>query len=721
MPETDRFDCKLCQRSNNVDDMVFCAVCQEWYHYQCVGVTSAIANESWMCARCAALPSSTRIGELSGSDLVFPATNVNVSSTMTTDPPLAAAPNSSVVTIATNSGLTLAGTAAFSTTSSTVPPGLAPPAVAGPSGRVPATMISTTTTNFGQPLLTEQARASLQWVQEHRAFLEQQLEESHKKELERKKAMLSQLANNALQGVISGAASNSFNEQSAAVGVGNVGGWLGRMIDEMDNLSITPVSTGPQVTTPVTPVFNNSSTPTTAGSANQYVFDPSFSSLMFGVPSAMSRVSTGPVSSGQCSTTPSIPLYGYSPPGGDHSRQISAFPISTQVSSMDLRNANMTNVVTACPTIPTVSIPQPSVYGGFSVNASAPRLNQNPIVSQAPVGGYYPASSALPSSFPCPLRLNWALYKQQLATADLRTFAGFMSMLVAAASDVTVTTDSKQPRSGRGERGRDKNFLNAHAASEPTTKQHCQEEEPRKSEVKEVLCLACDGRNHKVKDCATFKRWDVNSRWKTIQDHSLCRTCLGKHGRRPCKIQTVCGVEGCQQRHHQLLHSSAQKQRPSGKEGQNTIKQSDNSGGGLNAHRATKKSTLFRIVPVKLSWKGKSVQTYAFLDDGSDMTLVEQSIAERLGIDDGEPIPLCLTWTSNVTRQEPKSQRIRLEISGEGKNELFALHDARTVSSLNLPKQTLNYGDLARKYTYLRGYRDLIVSDIARIVSACDF
>ncbi|XP_062704459.1 uncharacterized protein LOC134286801 [Aedes albopictus] len=278
-----------------------------------------------------------------------------------------------------------------------------------------------------------------------------------------------------------------------------------------------------------------------------------------------------------------------------------------------------------------------------------------------------------------------------------------MSMLVAAASDVTVTTDSKQPRSGRGERGRDKNFLNAHAASEPTTKQHCQEEEPRKSEVKEVLCLACDGRNHKVKDCATFKRWDVNSRWKTIQDHSLCRTCLGKHGRRPCKIQTVCGVEGCQQRHHQLLHSSAQKQRPSGKEGQNTTKQSDNSGGGLNAHRATKKSTLFRIVPVKLSWKGKSVQTYAFLDDGSDMTLVEQSIAERLGIDDGEPIPLCLTWTSNVTRQEPKSQRIRLEISGEGKNELFSLHDARTVSSLNLPKQTLNYGDLARKYTYLRG------------------
>nr|XP_029718260.1 uncharacterized protein LOC115261040 [Aedes albopictus] len=216
MPETDRFDCKLCRRSNNVDDMVFCAMCQEWYHYQCVGVTSAVANESWMCARCAALPSSTRIGELYGSDPVFPATIINAPSPRTTDSLSALASTSSVVSLATNVGL--ATSAALSTVSSTVPPGLVPPAVAGPSGWVPAMTTTATTTNFGQPLLTEQARASLQWVQDHRAFLEQQLEESHRKELERKKALLGQLTNNALQSVISGAASISFNEQPAAVG-----------------------------------------------------------------------------------------------------------------------------------------------------------------------------------------------------------------------------------------------------------------------------------------------------------------------------------------------------------------------------------------------------------------------------------------------------------------------------------------------------------------------
>ncbi|XP_029734329.2 uncharacterized protein LOC115269635 [Aedes albopictus] len=856
MPETDRFDCKLCRRSNNVDDMVFCAVCQEWYHYQCVGVTSAVANESWMCARCSALPSSTRIGELFGSDPVFPATIINVPSPRTTESPSAVASTSSVVSHGTNPGLPLATSAAFSTVSSTAPPGLVPPAVAGPSGWVPATTTTAITTNYGQSLLTEQARASLQWVQDHRAFLEQQLEESHRKELERKKALLGQLTNNALQSVISGAASNSFNEQPATVGgVDNVGGWLGRMIGEMENLSVTAASAGLQVTAPLAPVLN-SSTPTTTGSASQCIFDPSLSSLLLGVPSSMPRVPAGSLYEGQYTTMPSIPLYGYSPPGADHSRQISAFPTSNQASLMGLGNANLTNVVTACPTVPTASIPQAPVYGGLSGSTSVPRIHPNPIVSQSPMGGYYPVNSpqAIPLQYPMvptqqqllarqvmprdlppfrgdpedwPLfftaytnstaacgytnvenlarlqralqgkafdavksrlllpacvpqvmstlymlygrpeliiqtlldkvretpapkadrletlitfgmavqnlcdhieatgqmahlcnpvllrelvdkvpaqqRLNWALYKQQFATADLRTFAGFMSMLVAAASDVTVTTDFKQSRPERGERSRDKSFLNTHAASEPTTNQSSPEQVPMKSEVREVLCLACNGRNHKVKDCAAFKGWDVDSRWTTIQDHHLCRTCLGKHGRRPCKIQVVCGVEGCQQRHHRLLHSSVQNHRPPTKDGQNTAKQGNTSEEGLNAHHATKKATLFRILPVTLTWKDKSVETFAFLDDGSDMTLVEQSIAERLGIDDGEPLPLCLTWTSNVTRQEPKSQRIHLEISGKGKYERFNLKDARTVSSLNLPKQTLKYGELARQYSHLRG------------------
>ena len=152
-------------------------------------------------------------------------------------------------------------------------------------------------------------------------------------------------------------------------------------------------------------------------------------------------------------------------------------------------------------------------------------------------------------------------------------------------------------------------------------------------------------------------------------------------------------VEWKTERHHQLLHPSTPTDPPkpqtSAKENQKTPLDNERREDGLNAHHAARKSTLFRILPVTLHWKGKSIDTFAFLDDGSDLTLVEQSIAEQLDIDDGEPLPLCLSWTSNVTRQEPQSQRICLKISGKDKMEQFTLSDARTVASLDLPKQTL--------------------------------
>ncbi|XP_038116718.1 uncharacterized protein LOC119768950 [Culex quinquefasciatus] len=307
----------------------------------------------------------------------------------------------------------------------------------------------------------------------------------------------------------------------------------------------------------------------------------------------------------------------------------------------------------------------------------------------------------LVDKLPAQQRLNWALFKQQFPVIDLSTFAAYMMRLAEAASEVTVITDSKQTR--RAERGGERSYMNVHSTSDSPTRDEPQKEETSKKEVGEIRCLACNSTNHKVKNCGKFQKWELNLRWKLVQDNHLCRTCLGKHGRRPCNLRTRCGVDGCQERHHELLHREAPKDQTSSQEGQNQAGETKTAGDGFNAHHATKKSTLFRILPVTLTWNGRSVNTFAFLDDGSDLTLVEQSIAEHLGIDDGVPTPLCLSWTSNVTRQEPKSQRIRLEISGEGKKERFTLNDTRTVASLDLPKQTMQFSDLARKFTYLRG------------------
>lgn len=72
---------------------------------------------------------------------------------------------------------------------------------------------------------------------------------------------------------------------------------------------------------------------------------------------------------------------------------------------------------------------------------------------------------------------------------------------------------------------------------------------------------------------------------------------------------------------------------------------------------------MFRIVSVTLQNKGISIQTFAFLDEESSLTLLEEDIANQLQLD-GIPDSLCLKWTGDTVRIEKHSQRISFEISG---------------------------------------------------------
>ncbi|XP_062538392.1 uncharacterized protein LOC134206680 [Armigeres subalbatus] len=99
---------------------------------------------------------------------------------------------------------------------------------------------------------------------------------------------------------------------------------------------------------------------------------------------------------------------------------------------------------------------------------------------------------------------------------------------------------------------------------------------------------------------------------------------------------------------------------------------------------------------------GTSVSTLAFLDDGSSYTLVEQGLADELGIT-GQVEPLCLQWTSGVTRTEVDSRLVQMEISGGNSDRTHIMDEVRTVEKLDLPPQSLRYPELAQKYEYLKG------------------
>ncbi|XP_055633096.1 uncharacterized protein LOC129773507 [Toxorhynchites rutilus septentrionalis] len=111
---------------------------------------------------------------------------------------------------------------------------------------------------------------------------------------------------------------------------------------------------------------------------------------------------------------------------------------------------------------------------------------------------------------------------------------------------------------------------------------------------------------------------------------------------------------------------------------------------------------LFRILPVILYGNNSSQIIFAFIDEGSSYTLLDETVAKELGVN-GKTEALTLKWTGNVTRVEPKSQCVQLDISGKNISSRYTLSNVRTVSRLVLPTQSIKYQDLANRFPHLRG------------------
>lgn len=114
-----------------------------------------------------------------------------------------------------------------------------------------------------------------------------------------------------------------------------------------------------------------------------------------------------------------------------------------------------------------------------------------------------------------------------------------------------------------------------------------------------------------------------------------------------------------------------------------------------------KQSVLYRIVPVELQSRNKSIAMFAFLDEGSSVTLVEEKIATELGLP-GEVESLCLRCTSDAVRVERESRRVSLHISGEWENNpRYKLNNVRTVKKLSLRVQSVSFEKLSEKFSHL--------------------
>lgn len=331
-------------------------------------------------------------------------------------------------------------------------------------------------------------------------------------------------------------------------------------------------------------------------------------------------------------------------------------------------------------------------------------------------------------------RLQWSDVGEAIHPhATIKDFADWTTkMATRAAHVVTQPLDtssvSSQRRSHTSDRrpGKSQFLLVSNLKSNPSSiSQNCQ------------LCEA----PHELADCASFRRMNLEERIQQIRNHRLCFTCFqDNHRSAKCTKRQRCGINGCAGRHHKLLHDEGWRHRqsthraasseanrggnittsngnqqqiagpsvnqlavagPSGVQQQSTIPH-----GSLMLSRqrdeCSDQNLLLRIIPVKLYGKLGIIETFALLDEGAKLTLIEEELADQLEPSDGVTQPLHLSWYGDQTTTEP-SRRINLKISGI--MEDASVHDiinARTVRGLRLPKQTVRISDLDARYQVIK-------------------
>lgn len=145
-----------------------------------------------------------------------------------------------------------------------------------------------------------------------------------------------------------------------------------------------------------------------------------------------------------------------------------------------------------------------------------------------------------------------------------------------------------------------------------------------------------------------------------------------KHRYESCTNKKKCNVDGCEENHNSLLHKTKNVQPPTEAESKTDKHEVGLLSASTSEH--TINTTYYRTLPVILTNpnNGKSIQTWAFLDEGSAPTMILDDVADQLELQ-GEREEFCTTWTDESVRTDYDSRRVKLQISGCDQMKVFNL------------------------------------------------
>ena len=259
----------------------------------------------------------------------------------------------------------------------------------------------------------------------------------------------------------------------------------------------------------------------------------------------------------------------------------------------------------------------------------------------------------------------------------------------------------------RGDRGRDKGakFNQPFRKAFINTVQGEASRPSRSNGTGNTQCEFCS-LSHALWKCQEFGKESVEKRWSFAKDKRLCFNCLGHHFSKSCKSKVRCS--NCKASHHTLLHRAPREtvSPPDGasKEVGNgagevrqvmsvsmkAVKPSGESHGLEEEARAARENSTtqtrtcqvrLRVVPVRVWGDGKRlVDTYAFLDEGSDTTLCTDGLIDKLKVR-GESVRIFLATVNGTETQVAR----RVSLSAQGFDEVAIIHLPNVISVPSLP------------------------------------
>ncbi|XP_043969674.1 uncharacterized protein LOC122829297 [Gambusia affinis] len=216
----------------------------------------------------------------------------------------------------------------------------------------------------------------------------------------------------------------------------------------------------------------------------------------------------------------------------------------------------------------------------------------------------------------------------------------------------------------------------------------------KKRERFKPYCPYCSNQEHYLSACTEFAKLSTAEKGTWIKEKSKCWRCGRGHKPESCTLKKPCST--CNEQHLLVLHEVATKAC------QSLFTVATSSSMVYVSQSSHSSRVMVKVVPIQLHSGGKTLDTYAILDDGSERTILLPAAAKYLGLQRENEVLSLRTIRQDVVKLNGAS--VSFEVCNSNNTRAkYAISHAFTADELSLAEQSCPAEMLKRRFSYLRG------------------